>query len=336
MSEALGWQLTRNFGHSLRFMRLICGTFRRFSLLRQLVPLHAAGLKAGFNPAKLALITGELSGNSNALPLVGAPESRGSSRSRPGTGPYAEVSKRVLWPRETVYALGLNSTSLQETALGDFESNWTPRRGWWYLSPRIGKLASGVAASGNLELSGKGVVKNGRPAGMAKFVWSQGSLRNKAEGWMLDGITLQGDISLDTADLAAMNSSTPWELSVGTISSNRFGARNLLFAHTSTKTARYPCCWHGSNSRAENVTVDPSTVSLFPPVLDFNVRIDRVGLQDLVALVPGSVSDAKGRIDGVVRLGWSRTAGMQIGAGKFELRDDEVATLRLDGGSGVS
>jgi len=64
--------------------------------------------------------------------------------------------------------------------------------------------------------------------------------------------------------------------------------------------------------------------------LDFNVRIDRVGLQDLVALVPGSVSEAKGRIDGVVRLGWSRTAGLQIGAGKFELRDDEAATFRLE------
>lgn len=77
------------------------------------------------------------------------------------------------------------------------------------------------------------------------------------------------------------------------------------------------------------VTIDPATVAVFPPVLDFTVHVDRIGLQDLVALVPASLADARGRIGGVVRLGWSQTAGIQVGAGGFTLRSDEAATLRL-------
>ena len=77
------------------------------------------------------------------------------------------------------------------------------------------------------------------------------------------------------------------------------------------------------------VTIDPSTVALFPPVLDFTVHVDRVGLQDLVALVPASLAEARGRLDGAVRLGWSKAAGVHIGAVGFTLHADEAATLRL-------
>jgi len=70
-------------------------------------------------------------------------------------------------------------------------------------------------------------------------------------------------------------------------------------------------------------------------VLDFKVHIDRIGLQDVVALVPASLSDARGRVDGVVRVGWSAAAGFQLGAGTISLRNDEPAMVRLTPASGL-
>ncbi|HTO03375.1 MAG TPA: YdbH domain-containing protein, partial [Opitutus sp.] len=148
-------------------------------------------------------------------------------------------------------------------------------------------------------------------------------------GWTLDGIILRGDLTVNLADLASMKSASPWDLNIRTISHSRFGARNLAVSVQFNEDRTVSLLSAHVEMAGGDVRVDPSTVTLFPPVLDFNLRIDRVGLQDLVALFPGSFSDAKGRIDGVVRLGWSEAAGFQVGAGRFELRDDEIATLRL-------
>ena len=312
-------------------MRLLCRTFAVLLFaFGQLVLLQAAGLKRAIElPFKLPLISGELSGKFKSEQLAGAPEIAWKLKVTPGSGPLREVEAELLADGDRLRFRAELDVETGDGVWEILESELDAAAWLVVLSPRIGKIAMGVAASGKLELSGKGVVKNGRPAGFAKLRWSQGSLRNEADGWILDGITFEGDVALDMADLAAMNSSTPWQLSVGTISSRRFGARNLFLRAQFNHNRTVSLLLARVELAGGEVTVDPSTVSVFPPVLDFNVRIDRVGLQDLVALVPGSVSDAKGRIDGVVRLGWSREAGIQIGAGKFNLRDDEEATLRL-------
>jgi hypothetical protein len=197
------------------------------------------------------------------------------------------------------------------------------------VSPKLGKLGVNLAASGNIQLSGKGEVTDGRPSGKLSVEWSNGSVNNPVDDWVLQGVSLKGDLTLDAADLGAMSSHAPWELAVQTISSRRFGARNLFLKGKFNQNRTASLLEARIELAGGEVTVAPSTVSLFPPVLDFRVHVDRVGLQDLVALVPGSVADARGRIDGSVRLGWSQAAGLQIGEGSFVLRDDEVAIFRL-------
>ena len=321
---SMGWQLLGFFRHLLCCMRL----FRRmFALLMALGALAVTTTAADFK--LLPMISGELSGRFKSQTLSSAPEVAWTLKVTPEGATRRKIEAQLL-----AEGSRLHLRAVMDTATGDgtweiVESELDAAAWLVVLSPHLGELAAGVAAGGNIQLSGKGVIQGGRPAGFAKLVWSQGSLRNEAAGWILDGITLQGDLAIDVSDLAAMTSSAPWELSIGTISSNRFGARNLFVQAQFNQNRTVSLLEARVEVAGGGVTVDRSTVSLFPPVLDFNVRIDRVGLQDLVALVPGSVSEAKGRIDGVVRLGWSREAGLQIGAGRFNLRDDEVATFRL-------
>jgi hypothetical protein len=122
---------------------------------------------------------------------------------------------------------------------------------------------------------------------------------------------------------------------VKTIATDRFGARNLELdgvldrAHLITlHSARLELA-------GGNVTIDPGRIYLLPTIIDLTLHVDRVGLQDLVALLPGSLADARGRIDGEVRLGWSQATGLRVGRGHFALRDDEVATLQLTPQPGI-
>jgi hypothetical protein len=131
-----------------------------------------------------------------------------------------------------------------------------------------------------------------------------------------------------------VKSIAPLELTVRTIRTKRFGARNVLVRGMLVDGGKFELLEAKVEIAGGNITVDPCTFALSPPVLDFTVHIDRIGLQDVVALVPESLSDARGRVDGVVRLGWSAAAGMQIGAGKLALRNDEPAMVRLTAAPG--
>lgn len=304
-------------------MLLLCRTFIAF-LIAGVAVLPSPGAEL-----KLPPITGELSGKFAATELSGAPEILWKIKIVPDGSGQRQVEADLSADGAR---LRLRAELDETTSNGTWEivESELDAAAWLaMLSPHVGERASNVTASGKLHVSGSGAIKDRRPSGVVHVVWSDGALRNAVDGWALEGITLKGDLAIDVMDLATMTSSSPWELAIQTISSPRFGARNL------SVTAKFNANRTVSllSARVEiaggEMTVDPSTVSIFPPVLDFTVRIDRVGLQDLVALVPGSLSDARGRIDGVVRLGWSQAAGLQIGAGKFDLRDDEIATLRL-------
>lgn len=202
----------------------------------------------------------------------------------------------------------------------------------WFaiIAPRVMSGASGIKVDGRVVLSGGGTLVHGdKPHGMIKFVWSDGSVRDEEEGWRFDGVTLEGQLDGDFTNLSAARSERPWHLTVKTITTRRFGARNLAIDAQLNKNGTVSLLSARVEIAGGDVTIDPNTVSLFPPVLDFNIRVNRVGLQDLVGVIPASLADARGRIDGIVRLGWSKASGIRVGAGHFSLRDDEVSTLQL-------
>lgn len=278
---------------------------------------------------KIPPISGEFAGKFRATGLAGSPEVAWKLRIQPESSGRKQVEAdltsegaRLRLRADLDSATGNGTWEVLESELD---------AGAWLavLSPQLGEFLANVTASGKLQLTGSGEIKDGRPSGVAKLRWENGSLINAVDDWKLEGISLNGDLAVDFLDIAAMTSSSPWELAIQTISSTRFGARNLFVSAAFNEDRTVSVLSARVELAGGEVTVDPATISLFPPVFNFNVRIHRVGLQDLVALVPASLSDARGRIDGVVRLGWSERVGLQVGVGNFKLRDDEIAILRL-------
>ncbi len=284
----------------------------------------ARGVGAAFPP-----ITGELSGKFRATALPGAPVVGWKLKVAPARDGGRQADAELVTPGGRLHARAELDAALASGTWEIADGELSPPAWLAMLAPALGTAAENVAAEGKLTLMGRGEIRDGRPAGMLKLVWTDGALRNSVQGWAIEGITLKGEIAADLAHWETVKSDHPWELAVRTITSPRFGARNLAIAANLNGDGTLSLLSAEIEIAGGKVTVEPATLALFPPVLDFSVHVRRVGLQDLVALVPASLADARGRIDGDLRLGWSAAAGMQIGAGAFELRDDEVATLRL-------
>jgi hypothetical protein len=84
------------------------------------------------------------------------------------------------------------------------------------------------------------------------------------------------------------------------------------------------------------VTVEPCEIPLSPLVVNANLQISRVGLQDIVFLIPtAGLAEARGRIDGVVQVKWRAEAGFQLGLGHLALRADEPTIVRLTAAPGI-
>jgi len=79
----------------------------------------------------------------------------------------------------------------------------------------------------------------------------------------------------------------------------------------------------------------PFVAPLSPPAVNAKLQIRGIGLADVVALVPAGVSEARGRVDGELQLGWSKALGLQVGAGRLDLRPDEPMVLRLVAAPGL-
>jgi hypothetical protein len=200
---------------------------------------------------------------------------------------------------------------------------------WWpALAPTLGETAQALTASGVIELSGGGELRDGAPSGVVKIVLREGAVRHPTDGWTLEGVSLAGSFSVDARG-AAVRSDGPLELTVKTITTMRFGARNLLvrallenLQSLSVREARIEIA-------GGDAMVDPCTVPLSPLSLDVKLRLVRVGLQDLAALVPQALTEARGRADGSLGLRWNAETGVVMGAGQFAVRSDEPAVVRL-------
>ncbi len=207
----------------------------------------------------------------------------------------------------------------------------------WFaaVASRLSPALAGLVAEGNLTVTGEGTLRQGQAVGRIKIVWRDGALRQAVQGWALEGIGLQGEFALDSA-AARVESVGPFELTVKTVTTSRFGARNVLMNGRLNERRGLSVLGAQVEIAGGQMTVDPCEVPLSPLVVDANLRISQVGLQDIVLLVPtAGLSDARGRIDGVVRVKWNETLGVQLGVGSLTVRDDEPAIVRLTPSAGL-
>ncbi len=191
--------------------------------------------------------------------------------------------------------------------------------------PEWSAQLAGLSAEGDLVVRGEGTWAGGEPTGRLDVEWREGALRHAGQGWSLEGVNLRagGDVR------GWLAGNVPGSLSVGTITTTRFGARKLSvdaalagFGRLEIKAARVEIA-------GGEVEAEPFFVRLAEPVVDTTLTMRRVGLQDLVVFVPTALAEARGRIDGTLRLEWSRAEGLKVGAGELKLEKSEPTVIKL-------
>jgi hypothetical protein len=200
----------------------------------------------------------------------------------------------------------------------------------WYpaLAPAFGSALAVAQAAGTIELRGGGALREGRPGGNVQLVWPDGALRDPAAGWSLEGIRVEGTFAVDLA-AGTFSSIQPFELLVRTMSTPRFGARNLsvvgrLLPDRSVALERARIEIAGGD-----IALDPCVIPLSPPAIATRIRVNAVGLQDVAALVPAGLAETRGRVSGSVGFGWSDAEGISLGSGELKLDPLEPAIVRL-------
>jgi hypothetical protein len=203
--------------------------------------------------------------------------------------------------------------------------------GPWFraLAPRLPAVLSSASLTGELRISGSGRLDDMlRPLGRVSLTCTDAVLENPSAGWALAGVSLAGDFDLGP-DLA-ITSAGPATLGIQTIRTSRFGARALTLAgELGGGRQLFVTAARIEIAGGEVSIPEPFTVPLSPMTVSTRVRMQRVGLQDFVALIPSGLSDARGRLNGDVRLLWSQTGGLQLGLGTLSLDESESTVIRL-------
>ncbi len=260
--------------------------------------IHAA-------PAGLAFFTGTLRGETK---ITGLPPLTWTL-----LAPPAENGKKSA--RATIAGEGLSLEILLETDPAGDSLAWKILEGRLALGPWFTALAAHLPPL----LS----------TASASLACSDATLQNPAEGWTLAGITFAGDFDLGP-DLA-IRSASPATLGIQTITTSRFGARALTLSGQLGENHRLLITAARIEIAGGEIGIpEPFSVPLSPAVMiDTRVRIQRVGLQDFVALIPSGLSAARGRLNGEVRLQWDQTGGLQLGIGTLSLDEAEPTVIRL-------
>jgi hypothetical protein len=197
------------------------------------------------------------------------------------------------------------------------------------VGPKLGAVLSGASAQGSMTVMGEGIVHQGQAVGRLKFEWRDGVLAHAVQGWTLTGIAFAGEFAIDVV-ASRLVSTAPFELTVGTVSHPRFGARNISLRAMLNERRALSVTAARVEIAGGEVIVEPCEIPLIPPTVSANLHINRVGLQDIVLLVPAAgLAEARGRIDGVVRIRWDEALGIQLGVGSLTLRNDEPTIVRL-------
>lgn len=200
------------------------------------------------------------------------------------------------------------------------------------VHPQIGQWLSELALDGTAELSGAGEIDTAASAidGEAWLDVKSVAAANESSGWKLENIALRAGGRV--AEL--LKGDAEVELRVGTITTSRFGARAFAARGRVVAGERVNVDEAGLEIAGGEVSARPFTYVFAAPALDVSLGMRRVGLQDLVVFMPETFSDARGRVDGTLRLTWSPERGVEVGAGELAVEKSEPTVVRLTSNPG--
>lgn len=193
--------------------------------------------------------------------------------------------------------------------------------GW--LAPRYLPYYAAAAAAGRLELTGEGTWRGRVFGGKASLSLRDGRIDDPARKFLLEGIS----VDVAVADIAARR----------TEPAQVFTWRNGRYDVVTLGVGRIEFALDGDRLTVNKAAIDmfggelnvgSLVMSLTRPEYSVVARLVGVAVDQIMVLMPALFSEARGSMDGEVRL--KRDArGIQIGDGHFALREGETADLRL-------
>lgn len=198
----------------------------------------------------------------------------------------------------------------------------------WFsvLAPMFGPGLGGLAAEGRVALSGEGTIRAGEFQGRAHVEWRDGGLRDAANGWVIEGIALRGDLG---RVWPAPVGDGPFVLTfreasvAGVIARDGVVEFTTDFSHTA-QLVRATCALLDGR-----VEIAPFALQFAKPQILGDVQFTGLDLGRISALLPPVLADARGRVGGRVALKWSAAAGLTAGNGRLQIAPGEAASLRL-------
>lgn len=198
---------------------------------------------------------------------------------------------------------------------------------WWPALAAYGAPPDLLAlnVTGELVVSGEGDYTDSRLSGRVVADLKEWTIAHPDWAVRLDGV--EGRLGGSIDGLLARD--VPFELSVRTLTTPRLGARLLAVRGKLIGFETIEVALARVEIAGGSVEADPFDLDLTPLSFGARIRLTRVGLQDVVQLVPASLAAARGRVNGDLRVAWSEEAGFQVGEGKLRLDASEPTTLTL-------
>ena len=187
--------------------------------------------------------------------------------------------------------------------------------------------ATGFEITGTLSVTSNGVVHDGHPTGEFVVSLQGATIGDSSAGWKLEGVSLNGRFAADAA-ARELRTIEPLTLGIRTITSKRFGARNLSVTGRLRNASTFDLTAARLEIAGGDMVAAPTTIELQPLRMAIAVTLNRIGLQDVAALVPTALQSARGRVDGSMEIGWN-SGGLALGKGHLILRSDEHADVTL-------
>ena len=229
--------------------------------------------------------------------------------------------------------LSANATVSLDARTG--EGTWELRDGSLELAVWLPALAGRlklealktVAATGRLQLAGRGTVRGGHADGEITATLRDGTLSESASGLTVGGLTADLHLSGFAPPLApGAQTVTFTQARIGGLT---LGAGNVTVALPSADTVRVLAA--GVDVLGGRVELEPFPLTLPVTAADVRARFRRIDLAAIEPLLPtGGITGAQGRLGGMVDLHWSVADGFGVGDVRFDVGRGEAApTFRL-------
>jgi hypothetical protein len=272
-------------------------------------------------------VSGELAGNLTLPWLADAPPLAWRVQARPEASAGIAVELTATAPG---LALKLEAIPPAGDAVGSWRvvSGTVDVASWWRVAASQVKASAvppDLELGGNLEVTGAGTWRGTEFTGTISATLTAGTARSVAQKWEASGVTLASIVELGHGRVALCSA----QLRAETAQAAGLTAQKLIIEAVAVDGGRLAVRRAQLETLGGRITLTPFALDPAAPAMQTTAEVSGVALDQLAALLPQSLSEAHGRAEGQIALGWSAAGGLSVGDGWLKLAEGTPASVRL-------